>query len=169
MRNEDRKCNCVRECPCYPNCDLMMEGQIPPSWQRTEGTADMTLQEQLPDRADEQDWQKMKEMFPDMAKIILAEVEKVCDSMEYEGSMMFDAMPDRTRVMKISEDIYDRVKDRFSVEEIVDQDDMFVMNQDTRRRRPPKDNWLGDFIQVLLFQEMFQRRCRHRNCRLLSR
>ncbi|MDO5540264.1 MAG: hypothetical protein Q4F83_09310 [Eubacteriales bacterium] len=154
MRDEDRKCNCVRQCPCYPNCDQMMEGQMPPTWAR-----------QTPEREDEQDWQRMKEMFPDMAKIILTEVEKVCDSMEYEGSMMFDTIPDRSRVLKMTEDIYDKVKDRYPVEETADQDDMFVMNHETRRRRPPKDNWLGDFIQVLLYQEMFQRRCRHRNCR----
>jgi len=132
----------------------MMEGQIPPSWAR-----------QTPEREEELDWQRMKEMFPDMAKIILAEVEGVCDQMEYEGSMMFDTMPDRMRVRKMTEDIYDKVKDRYPVEETASQDDMFVMNQETRRHRPPKDDWLGDFIQVLLYQEMFHRRCRHRNCR----
>lgn len=154
MKDMDKKCNCVRQCPCYPNCDRMMEDQIPPAWLR-----------QMPEQEEEQDWQRMKEMFPTMAKIILVEVEQVCDSMEYEGSMMFDAMPDRTRVQKMTEAIYDKVKDRFPVEETVDQDDMFVMNREERRHRPPKDNWLGDFIQVLLYQEMFRRRCRHRNCR----
>lgn len=113
----------------------------------------------------ERDWQKLKEQYPDMAKIILAEVEKICDSMEYEGSMMFDSMPDKVRILKLTEDIYEKVKDRYPVEELVDQDDVFVMNQEDRRRRPPKQNWLSDFVQVLLYQEMFRRRCRHRGCK----
>ncbi len=32
-------------------------------------------------------------------------------------------------------------------------------------RRPPRDNGLKNLIEVLLFNEMYQRRCRHRRCR----
>ncbi len=31
--------------------------------------------------------------------------------------------------------------------------------------RPPRDNGLKNLIEVLLFNEMYQRRCRHRRCR----
>lgn len=200
----DRKktCNCLSDCPCYPDCDRMMsEGRIAgispqdrrfrdADWmmERQGGGEDWTgYMRQAPKtaqegkspadakaRADggmtaeeenERDWQKLKEMYPEMAKIILAEVENVCDSMEYEGSMMFDSMPDKVRIRKMTEAIYEKVKDRYPVEEAPDRDDMFAMNQEGRRRYPPKQNWLSDFIQVLLYQEMFQRRCRHRGCR----
>ena len=267
----DRKksCNCIRQCPCYPKCDQMMDegqipGAIPPSWLRSEipqndagrmdynampqngaarmdsgampqsgaarmdsgampqsgtarmdsgampqsgaarmdsgampqsGTArmgsgampqsgavrmDSGAMPQMGSRLDsssrvsddilleeenERDWQRLKEMYPEIAKIIMVEVERVCDSMEYEGSMMFDTMPDRVRIRMLTDDIYDKVKDRYPVEETNDQDDMFSMNQEGRRRYPPRQNWLGDFIQVLLFQEMHHRRCRHRGCR----
>lgn len=119
----------------------------------------------LLEEENERDWQKLKEMYPEIAKIIMVEVERVCDSMEYEGSMMFDTMPDRVRIRMLTDDIYDKVKDRYPVEETNDQDDMFSMNQEGRRRYPPRQNWLGDFIQVLLFQEMHHRRCRNRRCR----
>ncbi len=222
----DRKksCNCIRQCPCYPRCDQMMDegqfpGAIPPSWQRTEPPRQMKdmegtspqgvpymetmpqpgasrmdssqmpqsdarsgsvtvpqMEPRLDSRArvsndilleeeNERDWQKLKEMYPEIAKIIMVEVERVCDSMEYEGSMMFDTMPDRVRIRMLTDDIYDKVKDRYPVEETNDQDDMFSMNQEGRRRYPPRQNWLGDFIQVLLFQEMHHRRCRNRRCR----
>ena len=46
-----------------------------------------------------------------------------------------------------------------------DQASMMAMQQETRRRYPPRKNWLGDMIEVLLYQEMFRRRCRRRNCR----
>ncbi len=320
MGKNHNSCNCVRQCPCYPNCDQMMnEGQIPPQWLRrgeqekrafvredvppvqrdlhtdademlakliketvpvpeaipfgtqrkmelldetqqmeqrtaTAGYEDVPmtdadeydwqkLKEMYPDMAtqrkmelldetqqmeqrtatagyedvpmtdaDEYDWQKLKEMYPDMAKIILSEVENVCDSLEYEGSMMFDSIPDKERVRKMTADIYEKVKDRYPkiilsevenvcdsleyegsmmfdsipdkervrkmtadiyekvkdrypIEESIDQDDMLVMNRENRRRYPPQQNWLNDFIQVLLFQEMHRRRCRHRRCR----
>lgn len=198
----DRKksCNCIRQCPCYPRCDQMMDegqfpGAIPPSWQRAEPPRQIKDMEEMPqsdarsdsetvpqmeprldsrtrvsddillEEENERDWQKLKEMYPEIAKIIMVEVERVCDSMEYEGSMMFDTMPDRVRIRMLTDDIYDKVKDRYPVEETNDQDDMFSMNQEGRRRYPPRQNWLGDFIQVLLFQEMHHRRCRNRRCR----
>ncbi len=214
----DRKksCNCIKQCPCYPRCDQMMDegqlpGAIPPSWLRSEMPRQMRNMEQtapqmsqsgaarmdsvnmpqtdsrtdaaapqmeprldsrtrvsddiLLEEENERDWQRLKDMYPEIAKIILIEVERVCDSMEYEGSMMFDTMPDRVRIRMLTDDIYDKVKDLYPVEETNDQDDMFSMNQEGRRRYPPGQNWLGDFIQVLLFQEMHHRRCRHRGCR----
>lgn len=203
---EKRKsCGCLKDCPCYPNCDQMMSdgrmpGAIPPKWLRMEDRAEDWESRRAPRRAEdeqaewdrmigpeagypgmrmsggpsraempeeenERDWQKLKELYPDVAKLILAEVESVCDSMEYEGSMMFDSIPDKVRVRRLTGEIYEKMKGRFPVEEMQDQDDMFVMNQESRRRYPPKQNWLSDFIQVLLYQEMFHRRCRHRSCR----
>ena len=32
-------------------------------------------------------------------------------------------------------------------------------------RRPKRDSWLTDIVPVLLFEELFKRRCNHRNCR----
>ena len=34
-----------------------------------------------------------------------------------------------------------------------------------RPPQPPRDNGLQNLIQVLLFNEMYQRRCRHKRCR----
>lgn len=189
-----RTCKCLRDCPCYPDCDRMMEegrmpGGIPESWRRTADPFEPGPQMQNLRRApwnagdgqagwtgpaqdaltlaeeNERDWRKLKEQYPDMARIILEEVENVCDSMEYEGSAMFDTIPDKVRVRRLTEEIYEKVKDRYPVEESPDADDMFAMNQEGRRRYPPGQNWLSDFIQVLLYQEMFHRRCRHRGCR----
>lgn len=113
----------------------------------------------------ERDSRRLKEMYPDAAKEILPYVEEECDKMEYDGSVMFDEYPDRVMTGRIRNNIYDRVKDRFDLPEDSDRDEMFAMNQETRRRYPPRKNWLGDLVDVLLFQEMHRRRCRHRNCR----
>lgn len=113
----------------------------------------------------ERDARKLKEMYPDAAKEILPYVEEECDKMEYDGSVMFDEYPDRVMMGKIRNNIYDRVKGRFELPEDEDRDEVFAMNRETRRRYPPRKNWMGDLIDVLLFQEMHRRRCRHRNCR----
>lgn len=113
----------------------------------------------------ERDMQKLKEMYPDAAKEILPYVEEECDKMEYDGSVMFDEYPDRVMMGRIRNNIYDRVKDRYELPEEGDKDEVLAMNRETRRRYPPRKNWLGDMIDVLLFQEMHRRRCRHRNCR----
>lgn len=113
----------------------------------------------------ERDMQKLKEMYPDAAKEVLPYVEEECDKMEYDGSVMFDEYPDRVMMGRIRNNIYDRVKDRYELPEEEDKDEILAMNRETRRRYPPRKNWLGDMIDVLLFQEMHRRRCRHRNCR----
>lgn len=178
MDEKKRPCGCVRECPCYPRCDEMMEhgqmaGGIPQSWWRGQpqmvpwqnvmpspmSMPDSTMEE------DERDWQRLKELYPDMAKIILAEVERACDKMEYEGSAMFDAMPDKTRMRSIANEIFNAVSDRIPAEQVEEQADMYTMNREPCRNCRPNQNFLGDFIEVMLYQEMFHRRCRHRNCR----
>lgn len=92
-------------------------------------------------------------------------MEEACDQMEYEGSMMFDESPDRLMMRRVAGMVYDRMKEKYPVEEQTDQDETLVMNQEVRRRYPPKKNWLSDLIEVMLYQEMYRRRCRRRSCR----
>lgn len=117
------------------------------------------------EQENEKDMQRLKEMYPDVAKQILVHVEEECDKMEYEGSVMFDERPDRVMLFQIRNGIYDKVKDYYELPEDDDKDEVFAMNHQTRKRYPPRKNWLGDMIDIMLFQEMYRRRCRHRNCR----
>ena len=117
------------------------------------------------DRSMRRDLDYMKSIYPMAAKRLIPYVEEECDKMEYEGSVMFDEYPDRVMMGKIRNTIYDKVKDKYELPEDGDKDEVLAMNRETRRRYPPRKNWLGDMIDVLLFQEMHRRRCRHRNCR----
>lgn len=119
----------------------------------------------LDEMENERDMQKLKELYPEMAKDIMTEVEEECDKMEYDGSMMFDEYPDRVMLGRVKAAIYDRVKDKYPVDESDDRDEAMAMQQEMRRRYPPRKNWLGDLIEVMLYQEMYRRRCRRRNCR----
>lgn len=116
----------------------------------------------------ERDRERLKEMYPKEAKRIQRVVEEECDKMEYDGSLMFDEYPDRVMVQKLCDDIYNKVYDNTTAE---------VETEQYKDRRPgggfpppppppPRmDRGGRDLIEILLFDEMFRRRCRHNRCR----
>ena len=111
--------------------------------------------------------------------------------MEYDGSLMFDETPDRLMLRQIMDRIYDAVSGKNMDTNIRDFEmEQYEENMQaeelplegtlvTDRRpgmrpprpphrpgmRPPRDRGLENLIQVLLFNEMHQRRCRHKRCR----
>lgn len=114
----------------------------------------------------ERDRERLKEMYPKEAKRIQRVVEEECDKMEYDGSLMFDEYPDRIMVQKLCDDIYNKVYDNTTAE---------VETEQYKDRRPGggfpppppprRDRGGRDLIEILLFDEMFRRRCRHNRCR----
>lgn len=116
----------------------------------------------------ERDRERLKEMYPKEAKCIQRVVEEECDKMEYDGSLMFDEYPDRVMVQKLCDDIYNKVYDNTTAE---------VETEQYKDRRPGggfpppppppprRDRGGRDLIEILLFDEMFRRRCRHNRCR----
>ena len=114
----------------------------------------------------ERDRERLKEMYPKEAKRIQRVVEEECDKMEYDGSLMFDEYPDRVMVQKLCDDIYNKVYDNTTAE---------VETEQYKDRRPGggypppppprRDRGGRDLVEILLFDEMFRRRCRHNRCR----
>ncbi len=116
----------------------------------------------------ERDRERLKEMYPKEAKRIQRVVEEECDKMEYDGSLMFDEYPDRVMVQKLCDDIYNKVYDNTTAE---------VETEQYKDRRPGggfpppppppprRDRGGRDLIEILLFDEMFRRRCHHNRCR----
>lgn len=113
----------------------------------------------------EWDWERIKELFPEAARVIMPYIEEECDRLEYEGSPMFDEYPDKRTLSSVTAGIYDQVRQKYEAAEGEDQDETLAMNVETYRRYPPHQNWLGDLIEVLFYEEIFRRRCRRRNCR----
>lgn len=113
----------------------------------------------------ENELRRLQSMYPEAAREILPFVIEVCDRMEYEGSMMFDQRPDQATVRRMSDEIFEQVKDRYPGEEVQEQEEVLSMQHPGPGRRPPRGNWVNDLIQVMLLQEMHHRRCRHRRCR----
>lgn len=114
----------------------------------------------------ERDFRRLQSMYPQTVQGILPYIEEACDKMEYEGSLMFDEMPDRNMVRQISDGIYEQVRDIYPMENVQEEaDEVLSMQYQGRRRNPPGQNLLNDLVQVMLLQDMHRRRCRHRRCR----
>ncbi len=92
------------------------------------------------DKMERMDFEYLKSMYPELAKKILPHVEEECDRMSYEGSMIYDEYPDQLQICLMCNRIYDRVKKQ---ENLLD---------DNSR----------DMVQLILFQELFRRRCERR-------
>lgn len=106
------------------------------------------------EREQEKDREVMKSYYSRRAAMIQEKVERECDRMEYDGSMMFDEYPDKFMM----EHLCGKIEKELLEEE---QEEMKELEMQNRRR----GNNLRDLIGVLLFNEMYRRRCRHRRCR----
>ena len=106
------------------------------------------------EREQEKDREVMKSYYSRRAAMIQDKVERECDRMEYDGSMMFDEYPDKFMM----EHLCGKIEKELLEEE---QEEMKELEMQNRRG----GNDLRDLIGVLLFNEMYRRRCRHRRCR----
>lgn len=104
------------------------------------------------DKIEKRDFEYMKSLYPMTAKTVLPYVEEECDRMEYEGSVIYDEYPDQLQIRMMGRRIYDRVKD-------------MVKDVENAEEGEQKEGWLRELIQIMLFQELFQRRCSHRRGR----
>ena len=104
------------------------------------------------ERMERRDFEYMKSMYPMTVKRLLPYVEEECDRMSYEGSMIYDEYPDQLQMYLMRNRIYDRAMR----ENRTDDMEMQVSRNDEQLR---------DLIQILLFQELFRRRSRHRRNR----
>ena len=132
------------------------------------------------ERTERMDFEYMKSMYPDTAKKILPYVEEECDRMEYENSMVYDQCPDKLQLRLMCRRVYDNVRKHermfFGDEEDaglsgLDGDQETGISGTARDRERGRDGRskspsLRDFIEVMLYQELYKRRCDHRRrCR----
>lgn len=131
----------------------------------------MDLRDFDEEKKEQRDADYMKSLYPVTAKKLLPYVEEECDRMEYEGSMIFDEYPDRLQLYLMSGRIYDRVKAEEKKEMIQEvesakEETSEMETQGCNKKRYRREDPVIDIIDVLLYHEILQRRCRHRrNCR----
>ena len=110
----------------------------------------------------EKDMDRMKELYPKEVGRIVECVEDECDRMEYEGSLMFDEYPDKFMMehlcRKIEQEVLKEEEGNTSVL-IIEETCQGGQGSCGNRR---EEEGLRDLIGVILFNEMFRRRSRHR-------
>ena len=82
----------------------------------------------------------LQQMYPAEAREMQHLVEEECDRLEYEGSMMYDEYPDRVSML-------------------------FLCDKLQNKCEQPVDQAKRSLLEVLLYNEMYRRRCRYRRCR----
>ena len=115
----------------------------------------------------EKDMDRMKELYPKEVGRIVECVEDECDRMEYEGSLMFDEYPDKFMMehlcRKIEQEVLKEEEGNTSVL-IIEETCQGGQGSCGNRR---EEEGLRDLIGVILFNEMFRRRSRHRRQKIL--
>ena len=114
------------------------------------------------EQAQEKDLQVMKSFYSRRAARIQEKADRECDWMEYDGSMMFDEYPDKFMMehlcRKIEQEVLKEEEGNTSVL-IIEETCQGGQGSCGNKR---EEEGLRDLIGVILFNEMFRRRSRHR-------
>lgn len=117
------------------------------------------------ERTEKRDLEYMKSLYPDTAKRLLPYVEEECERMEYEGSMMYDEYPDKLQLRLLCSRIYDRARKEGAAAGYLKEELEDGVEAQAGMHRRPKNDWLRELVEVMVFQELYKRRCDHRKCR----
>lgn len=98
------------------------------------------------ERVQENEFLKMRGYYPEIADQIQEEAEKECAILDYEGSRIYDEYPDRLMLKELAAGIRKRMES--------EQQDKYK-----------ESRYLDELIEVVLYQEIIRRRCRHQRCR----
>ena len=90
-----------------------------------------------------EDYDYMKSIYPDAAKRLMPFVEEECDRLMYNGSMIYDEYPDQLQLRLMCKRICERAKEG----------------------EEEPGQWFRDLAQVMVCQELCQRRAECRRYR----
>ena len=94
------------------------------------------------DAQHERDKKRIQNMYPQIAKRLTPLVEEALDRMEYEGGILYDEYPDPLMLRMACKEICKQVQTENDAEDV-----------------------LLDICQILLYHEMYLRRCKRRERR----
>lgn len=129
----------------------------------------MTAVGEWPDntRMDGEDMQYKKDaaylqsFYPPMCRELLAYVREVCDQAEYEGSPMFDEFPDKVRIWKMMDAVYEMAAYMEKMYRPVLEEDENVETLGHCMSCRGTDHWLRNLISALMVNELHYRRRRY--------
>ena len=96
------------------------------------------------ERTERMDFEYLKSLYPDIPKRLLPYVEEECDRMEYDNSMVYDEYPDKLQLRLMFARAWRNIEKN---EQGIYDDDM---------------GKIRDLVEVMMYQELYKRRCDHR-------
>lgn len=96
------------------------------------------------ERRERMDFEYLKSLYPDIPKRLLPYVEEECDRMEYDNSMVYDEYPDKLQLRLMCARACGNIEKN---EKGIYDDDM---------------GKIRDLVEVMMYQELYKRRCDHR-------
>ena len=112
--------------------------------------------------------EQIMEMYPQKAREIQRKVMELCDSIDYDGSIMYDEYPDRLVLRRYCDKLYSDMEPE-DMEEELEMESVDSQEVSATRRQPcrncHRNDGTRDLIDVLFFNEMFRRRRHHRRGR----
>lgn len=91
------------------------------------------------------DLEYLQQMYPSQAKKYQKMIAETLDHIDYEGSMIYDEYPDKWQIYRLTQMIVEKI--RKSDKENADMD----------------EDRLTEFVQILLFYEIYRKRHTNRN------
>ena len=91
------------------------------------------------------DLEYLQQMYPAQAKKYQKIIAEMLDRIDYDGSMIYDEYPDRWQIYRLTQMIADKIKNEEDKSSDIDSEQ------------------LTEFIQVLLFYEIYKKRHTNRN------
>lgn len=98
------------------------------------------------ERMQEKEFELMKSYYPAAMQKIQETVEMQCQQLDYEGSWIYDAYPDKYMLYHLCAKIKESIKPEV-------------------QEQGMSHGLLDELVQVLLCQEISRRRCRRHRCR----
>ena len=96
------------------------------------------------------DLEYLQQIYPTEAKKYQKTISKILDTIDYDGSLIYDEYPDRWRLYKLSRDILERIKK--------EETELSKENPEPEIIPEEKWEWVFDMIQILLYYEIYRRR-----------
>ncbi|MCD7752392.1 MAG: hypothetical protein LUI10_11775 [Lachnospiraceae bacterium] len=93
----------------------------------------------------------LRGLYPLEAQKYLKKIRDILDYMDYEGSMIYDEYPDRWQLYRLAESIVKTLQTESESNE--------------EKISPQKWEWISDLVQVLLLEELLDRRQRENDSR----
>ena len=106
------------------------------------------------------DLEYLQQMYPKEAKRYQKVISGILDKLDYEGSMIYDEYPDKWQLYRLTQTIMDKIKRMERTDSCVPAGGEGAENTGERTSGADEKpwEWIEEFIQVLLYYEIYKKR-----------